>query len=64
VFAISLQDHDLNLQRLVPLRAGLDMLVGRLAPQGQVDASCDVFAVFGAAAEAAWLARFRQGRVG
>ena len=64
VFAVSLRNHDLNLQRLVPLRAGLDMLVDLLAPLGEVDASCDVFAVFGAAAEAAWLARFQQGRVG
>ncbi len=64
VFAISLRNHDLNLQRLVPLRAGLDMLVGRLAHIGEVDASCDVFAVFGDAAENAWLARFREGRLG
>lgn len=64
VFAISLRDHDLNLQRLIPLRAGMDMLVGRLAHFGEIDASCDVFAVFGDAAEKAWLARFREGSLG
>ena len=64
VFAISLRQHDLNLQRLAPLRAGMDMLVGRLAHFGEIDASCDVFAVFGDAAEQNWLARFREGRLG
>lgn len=64
VFAICLRHRVLNLQRLVPLRAGLDMLVGRLAHLGEVDASCDVFAVFGDVAEQAWLTRFREGRLG
>ncbi len=64
VFAICLRHHVLNLQRLVPLRAGLDMLVGRLAHLGEIDASCDVFAVFGDVAEQAWLTRFREGALG
>lgn len=59
VYAISLQAQNLDLCRLAPLREGLGALAAVLARQGEVDASCDVFVVFGDAAERDWLARFR-----
>jgi FkbM family methyltransferase len=59
VYGISLHAQNLDLCRLVPLRQGLDTLAAALARLGEVDASCDVFAVFGDAAERDWLARFR-----
>ncbi len=64
IFAIALRDHELNLQRLVSLRNGLDVLAEQLAQYRRIDASCDVFAVFGDAAEKSWLARFLDGAVG
>lgn len=66
VFAIALRNGFLELHQLHPLRDGLDALSAELGQtrRGQIDASCDVFAVFGDAAENAWLARFREGRLG
>ena len=64
VFAIAKPDRCVQMLRLSPLREGLDRLAGQLAQIGMVDVSCDVFAVFGEAAENAWLARFRQAGVG
>ena len=66
VFAIAMDNGVLELRRLNVLHDGLANLAAELARtwNGQVDASCDVFAVFGEAAQTSWLTRFREGAVG
>lgn len=66
LFALAPRDGALELRRLHALRDGLAALSAELKQtrSGQIDASCDVFAVFGDAAESAWLDRFREGGVG
>lgn len=66
VYTIALQRGGLALGRLHDLHDGLANLATALArsSNGQIDASWDLFAVFGDVAEQAWLTRFREGRLG
>ncbi|HEX6834616.1 MAG TPA: FkbM family methyltransferase [Rudaea sp.] len=59
VYAIEMRDRNLSLRRLAPLDVQLAALAQEMARSGEIDASRDLFVVFGAAAERDWLARFR-----